>query len=324
MAQNNNSEKKIARARSRKERLAAQAAAEAAQREQEERDRKTQTAIGVAIVAVVAIVALVVGFLVVRNFLPSSSNSSSSASEAYSALQAVKTKPANATKKGGFVISKNGVNKPVANVPTIEDYMDFLCPGCGTMNRAIDETLIKMVKAGQINLEIHPGAYLDSLSNGHKYSTRTASMVSYIADNDPQNVLAFIQALFAEDFQPSESSYKNVTNATLVKLAISSGVKESVAKASISGKYTKWITAVSKYTPLRSALWNVSGSSKGSMTTPTIRINKHYWDLQVLNTASIDYLTGLLKAIGLSSSDVGNSSVLPSIGSTKKPISLTS
>ncbi|RIY27627.1 disulfide bond formation protein DsbA, partial [Bifidobacteriaceae bacterium WP022] len=39
-----------------------------------------------------------------------------------------------------------------AGAPTVATYFDPLCPGCGNFNRTVDETLIKMVEAGQINL----------------------------------------------------------------------------------------------------------------------------------------------------------------------------
>ncbi|RIY29359.1 disulfide bond formation protein DsbA, partial [Bifidobacteriaceae bacterium GH005] len=54
--------------------------------------------------------------------------------------------------QGGILLSKDGYGKQAAGAPTVATYFDPLCPGCGSFNRTVDETLIKMVEAGQINL----------------------------------------------------------------------------------------------------------------------------------------------------------------------------
>ncbi|MFT9281848.1 DsbA family protein [Bifidobacterium sp.] len=298
------------------------AAEEQAEREQLAtiaKERKQQTIIGIIVVAVVVALVAIAGFSVWRANRPVSE---ATVQKSYDAVQSVKTKPADANSKGGFLISKNGLNKKIAKVPTVEIYMDFLCPGCGSFYRSLDPTLTAMEQAGQINLEIYPNAFLDSLSTD-EYSTRTASQVAYIAQNDPDHVLAFIANLFAEDFQPSESSYKAVSNATLQKLAIKSGVPSAIAKKSTAGTYTSWITKISSYTPLRKELWNVSGSNKGQMTTPTVRINGNYWDLVTVESANSDLVSDFLKAVGLEESEIGTSGKLPSIGSTGKPIAIS-
>ncbi|MFT8357518.1 DsbA family protein [Bifidobacterium aquikefiri] len=296
------------------------AAAEQAEREQLAliaKERKQQTIIGIVVVAVVVALVAIAGFSVWRANRPVSE---ATVQQSYDAAQAVKTKPTGANSKGGFLISKDGLNKKIAKAPTVEIYMDFLCPGCGSLNRSLDPTLTAMEQAGQVNLEIYPSAFLDSLSTD-EYSTRTASQVAYIAQNDPDHVLAFIANLFAEDFQPSESAYKAVSDATLQQLAVKSGVPSDVAKKSTAGTYKSWITKISAYTPLRKELWNVSGSNKGQMTTPTVRINQNYWDLVSIESANSDLVSDFLTAVGLQESQIG-SSTLPSIGSNGKPLAV--
>ncbi|MFT8705149.1 DsbA family protein [Bifidobacterium aquikefiricola] len=298
------------------------AAEEQAEREQAAviaKERKQQTIIGIIVVAVVVVLVAIAGFSVWRANRPVSE---ATVQQSYDAAQAVKTKPSGANSRGGFLISKRGLDKKIAKAPTVEIYMDFLCPGCGSLNRTLDPTLTAMEQAGQINIEIYPSAFLDSLTTD-QYSTRTASQVAYIAQNDPDHVIAFIANLFAEDFQPSESDYKAVSDATLQQLAVKSGVPSDVAKKSTDGTYKSWITKISAYTPLRKELWNISGSRKGQMTTPTVRINENYWDLVSIGSANSDLVSDFLKAVGLPESEIGTSGKLPSIGGTGKPIAIS-
>ncbi|MFD0704518.1 DsbA family protein [Alloscardovia venturai] len=308
-----NSEK---RAQSRKERLAARAEAERIAAEQAKRERTIQTAIGVAVVVVLVAVIGTVGYFVGRNMWESSVPTSQRADSLYSKVEAVKNKPKNATKDGGFLLSAKGLNKQISNVPTIDEYMDFICPACGTMNRTTHATIESMVSAGQINFVAHPAAFLNA-SSTDRYSTRSAAFVAYVLDNEPDKGMALIAKLFSTDTQPGEASaYKSVSNADLIKIAQSVGVSDKVAQAAAQGKYEKWIDAISAWDPYREELWNVTGSYKGTMTTPTILINKNYWDYNTLTAKyNTDYVSLLLESIGLTKADVGNSSAKPSIGS---------
>ena len=304
--------------RKRTRRQAEQAAQAQAAAAQQAHDRRQQTMLGVIVILVIVALVAVAGFAIWRSNRPTTA---ADVQKAYETVQNVPNKPKNATDKGGFLISKDGLGKKAAGAPTVEVYMDFLCPGCGQFERTTGSTLNTMVQAGQLNLEIHPLAFLDRLSTD-KYSTRLASMASYIAQHDPEHLLAFISRMYGEDVQPSESDYKPVSDDSLKKQALAAGVSQEVADQSVKGDYTEWINKLSAYTPLRQELWNVSGSAKGQMTTPTVRINGSYWDISDVNAKNIDYVTGIIKSLGLNSSDVGKSGVTPSIGSDGKPIAL--
>lgn len=311
--------KKSSNSANREARLAAQKAQEQAAAEMAARDRRNQTIIGVIVVAVVIALVAVVSFVVYRQTHPVADTKKLDA--AYAKVTAAKTKPAHATKTGGFIISKNGLNKPVAGVPTVESYMDFMCPGCGALERTTGETFASLVNAGQINLEIHPMAFLDSASNRDLYSTRTANIVVELAEKDPNHLLAFISSLFAADFQPDETNYVKVTNEQIRQRLLSVGVSENIATEITDGKYPykDWVAAISAYTPLRPEVWNVSGQLKGSMSTPTIVINGHYWDRNSI-PSDVDQPTAFLKAIGLDASQVGKSGVVPKVGTSKGPL----
>ena len=226
--------------------------------------------------------------------------------------------------QGGILLSKDGYGKQAAGAPTVATYFDPLCPGCGNFNRTVDETLIKMVEAGQINLELHPMSFLDGLSTDH-YSTRVSSAIAYIAsyDNDPKHLLQFINGIFNEKFQPEEGEgYKPVSNKELIKLAKKSGIPNEIASKAFNRQYLKWQLLVNKYTPDRKELWNVSGSNKGSMTTPTVTINDKLLDMNAINEKKMKVLDALLHCIGLDKKQVGVAGQMPKVSDTSFPIAL--
>lgn len=286
--------------------------------EQEARDRKRQTIIGIIVVAVL-VIAIVAVIAVAEHHSSAKNTAEASASEsaAYEALQNVKDKPSHATAEGGFVITKNYDYTKIDGAPTIEDYFDAMCPGCGTLHRKMDAELKSMMEAGQINWELHPNGFLDQLSTDN-YSTRAAAAIAYVAQNDPEHVVDFVMGLYDENFQPSEGeNYQSVSDAAIQKVAKDAGVSDDVASQCTNGEYTEWIEALRVYTPQREITHNVSGSSKGSMTTPTMIINGYYWNLAELTGSDYDDL--ILQAIGLDSSKVGTDT-MPSIGSTGVPL----
>ena len=243
--------------------------------------------------------------------------------EAYSKLKKVSTQPANADDKAGFVISSKGYGQKAEGAPTVSIYMEPLCPGCASVNRQLAPTLVKLMNAGQLNIDLHFLNFQDNKSSDN-YSNRTFNGAIYIAEHDdnPDHLMSYLSNIYAEDFQPGElSNYEPVSNAKLEKQAVNAGVSEDVATAAFSGKneYVKWLTASNNYTILRPELFN----SSGAFSSPTLTINGEYWDLKQLTLADTSMVDGFLKAIGLDSDQMGVEGQMPSIGANKKPISLT-
>ena len=300
-------------------RQAALKAQEEARRLQEAKERRQQTMIGVIVTVVIIAMIALGGFVYWRSHRPVKTQD---LEQARQAVARVKEKPSAANDQGGFLISSQGLNKPVAKAPTVEIYMDFMCPGCGALHRGLDSTLTGLVDAGQINLVIYPMSFMDRLSTDN-YSTRTGTATIYVAQHDPDHLLPFIANLYAKDFQPDESDYHPVSNDKIRQQAIKAGVDPKVADQAVKGHYRAWIKAMDAYTPLRKELWNPSGSNKGQMTTPTVRINGNYWELGNLSRAGLDYSSGLLKALGLDQSKVGIKGAMPTIGASGQPRSLS-
>ncbi|PWG60349.1 DsbA family protein [Bifidobacterium catulorum] len=302
----------------RKAREAAEAAAARAREEQARKDHRIQTIIGAVVVAIVVALVAVIGFNIWKANHPS--QDAGELKDAWSKVEQSSPKPAGTTEKGGFLISKDGLNKPVEGVPTVAVYMDFMCPGCGAMERSLGDTYTSLVESGQINIEIHPMNFMDRYSTD-EYSTRAGNAAIVIAEQDPTHLLPFISRMYAEDFQPSETDYSPVTNEQIKAQAVAAGVKESVAAEATAKtpKYKTWLSAMSTYTPLRQELWNTQGQLKGQMSTPTITVNGKYWNRNAIPTDT-DQKTAFLKAIGLDASSVGKSGKIPSVGTDKGPL----
>ncbi|MCI1218227.1 DsbA family protein [Bifidobacterium crudilactis] len=265
-------------------------------------ERRQQTLIGALVCVLVVALVLVVVFAVVR----SQPQSGTAVDQAYAKLQQVADKPSNATKQGGVLISVDGA--PKKHVPTIEMYLDPLCPACAQVDRALNPTLQKLFEAGQINVDVHAVTFLNRASSD-KYSTRAASSLAYVAEHDPKHAIAFIGELYAEDYLPSESDYTSTGDAQIAQQAVKAGVSQGIAEASVTSGYGSWVDRATTYTIDRTEL--VQNGSSG-FTTPLFRINGHIWERQQIDNA--DLPEAFAKSLGLSVSDVGNAEVLPRIG----------
>lgn len=297
----------------------------------EARERRQQTIVGIVVVIIVMAMLIAVGVTAYQAFYAQQQNNaeqtqierSDKAKKQLKKLGA-KYKPEVVNARGGIFISKLGYNKPVAKAPTVATYFDPLCPGCGNFNREADGVLISMVRAGQINLEIHPMSFLDRISSDN-YSTRVAGAIAYIANNDrnPEHLLQFINNIFAKDFQPEEGDgYKPVSNEKLIEQAKKAGVDDSVASKAFDRQYLEWQNLINKYTPDFVELLNVSGSSKGSMTTPTVTINGKLLDINAASSKNMSILDAILHCIGLNKNQVGVAGQMPKVSDTSSPIAL--
>ena len=240
--------------------------------------------------------------------------------KAYKALQEVAVKPSVADDQGGLTVSAKGVGgrKKVADAPTLEIFMDPMCPWCGKVGRVIDPQLQRMISAGQINVTYNFLNFLDSVSSD-QYSSRVDNALAMVAQEDPDHLPAFAAAVFAADFQPDESSYQAVSDARLADQAVGVGVPRSLADRFAQGTYRPWVDKVNAYSITRKD----AKDAKGEFSTPTIMINGKVWDLTAAakSQGGLEHLDrALLKALGLKSQDVGQQGKMPSIGAQGKAL----
>ena len=242
--------------------------------------------------------------------------------KAYKALQEVTVKPSVADDQGGLTVSSKGVGnkKKVADAPTLEIFMDPMCPWCGKVGRVIDPQLQRMISAGQINVTYNFLNFLDSASSD-QYSSRVDNALAMVAQEDPDHLPAFAAAVFAADFQPNESSYQAVSDARLADKAVGVGVPRALADRFAQGTYRPWVDKVNAYAITRKD----AKDAKGEFSTPTIMINGRVWDLTAAakSQGGLEHLDrALLKALGLKSQDVGHQGKMPSIGAQGKALAV--
>lgn len=145
---------------------------------------------------------------------------------------------------------------------TVDTYIDFMCPICNQFEQTYGQTLQQLSSDGTITLNIHPISILDRQSQGTEYSTRAASAAYCVAVDNPANVLPFVQTLYAN--QPEEGS-TGLTDDQLASYAQQAGASASVASCITDGTYKKYVTAMTRNTPIQ------PGAS--GIATPTIAIN---------------------------------------------------
>ncbi|MDZ5145776.1 DsbA family protein [Microbacterium testaceum] len=145
---------------------------------------------------------------------------------------------------------------------TVDTYVDFMCPICNQFEQSYGPTLDQLAESGEITLNVHPIAILDSRSQGTQYSTRSANAAYCVAVDNSANIPAFVKALYAQ--QPTENT-AGLDNETLAKIATASGASSGVASCITDGTYAKFVTAMTEKTPLQ------PGSSRPA--TPTIVVD---------------------------------------------------
>ncbi|MDF2664155.1 MAG: protein-disulfide isomerase [Microbacterium sp.] len=145
---------------------------------------------------------------------------------------------------------------------TVDTYVDFMCPICNSFEQSYGPTLQSLVDDGTITLNIHPISILDRSSQGTQYSTRSANAAYCVAVDNPANVSAFVKAMYAQ--QPTEGT-SGLDDATIASIATSAGASDAVTSCINDGTYEKYVTAMTRQTPIQSGASGVS--------TPTIVVN---------------------------------------------------
>jgi protein-disulfide isomerase len=201
-------------------------------REKQERERKVRrnVTIGTLGVVVVALVVLLVAVIV----------------------PALWKKP---VASGQYGLTIGAADAPV----TMDIYQDFMCPYCGQFERAQSADIKSLVDAGKVKVVFHVMAFLDSSSNGTKYSSRAADAFVTVAKQQPSAALAFNTALYTD--QPAEGS-NGLTDAQIADLARSAGVSDAVIATFANQPNADFVVKS-----------NQAAFDEGIQSTPTVKIN---------------------------------------------------
>jgi protein-disulfide isomerase len=201
-------------------------------REREERERKVRRTVTFGTLGVV-VIGLVV--LLIAVVVPALSKKAAAA--------------------GSYGLTVGADSAPV----TVDIYQDFICPYCGQFDRAQSADLKSLVDAGSVKVVFHVMNFLDSSSNGTKYSTRAADAFVTVAKQQPSSALAFDTALYTD--QPAEGS-DGLTDAQIADRARSAGVSDSVIATFANQPNLDFVTKS-----------NQAAFDEGIQSTPTVKIN---------------------------------------------------
>ena len=213
----------------------------------------------------------------------------------------VKDTPSFVTSDGAVVITKEGVQKDGKKYDSqntnnvVRDYQDFLCPGCGSVNRMLGTPFRTYLKNGDMILKDYPISILDNDSQGNKYSTRVAAMAYRIAELDPEHYLDFVDFMFSEKIQPDEQGFKNISDEKLESYAIKLGLSKENAKKAIDGKYADYVTSNTKKITADTSLWRTGLTGTKQFMTPIVMVNNKSLDFDQPDTLGPQ----LAKAIGV-------------------------
>jgi protein-disulfide isomerase len=176
----------------------------------------------------------------------------------------------------GIPVQADGSAGPatVAGVPTVEWYFDPICPFCAVFEDVNGDDLRALVAGGEMNFVLRPLSFLDSSSQGTNYSTRAASALVWVAENDPAHALAFAAALMTDI--PAEMT-PGLTDAELADLARAAGVPDGIAAGIADrvamGTYAAWVQAATNAWQADPA----TADSSGTRGAPSVVIDGVLW-----------------------------------------------
>lgn len=254
----------MSRAQSPQERRAAAAETARVMRQQQRAAARRRRVLGLSVlgVAVVALIA-VAAFVLIRHARETSFDDIP--------LAEIEIVPSGALEDGGIPVSAAGVGVLDESVPRVDVYQDFICPGCASFESLNKAMLDELAESGAATVVYHPLATLDGMSMNTQYSTRAASAVALVADQEPESYLAFSESLFAN--QPAENS-TGLTDAEIGSIARTVGVSDGLADDIEAGiartTYGQWV-----YSATQSVLSTSSLASPdyGGFVTPTVAID---------------------------------------------------
>ena len=288
-------------------------AAEIRRQQESTAKRNRFLAIGGAVLAVLVVIGAVV-FVLVQNrqnaarYADAAYGASDSDSGAVVApdLTAVKA-PSTANDSGGIPVSAAGVGKAGDGDTVVQLYFDMQCPVCKSFDTVNSADLQALAEEPGITVVYQPLSFLDSYSQGTRYSNRAANALMTVADQDPDHFVAFMTALYTD--QPAENS-KGLTDDRIAEIATGVGVPSSVTDqftVTASGSYQ--LTDTSGNTTEKTGTWRTfspfvaaaTGAANtgfgGHLSTPTLAIDGTIVSGGPNNVSDVDWTTpGSVKA----------------------------
>ncbi len=218
----------------------------------------------------------------------------------------------NATVKNGVVVGKSA---PV----TVDVFEDFQCPICRQFEQTTRADITAKIKGGTIRVRYHTMAFLDSSSNGNRYSSRAANAALCASDISVDMFVKYHDILYGKDtggkqVQPAENSHGR-TDTQLIGYARQAGVSGdnlTTFQSCTTGELHK---------ALVEAITDNS-SQRGVTGTPTVMVDGK--KLGTVDQASLDAAIASAaakapKSTPASSASVSSASTTPAASTTTTP-----
>jgi protein-disulfide isomerase len=212
------------------------------------------------------------------------------------------TTATNATAANGVVFGK-------AAAATVDVYEDMQCPVCQKFEESVHTSLEADVRANKAQVRYHTMSFLDSASNGHRYSSRAGNAVLCASDESPDIFVKYHDLLFQSSVQPKEGS-SGLTDTQLISYGQQAGMTPDQVTTFTSCVQTE------QHKALVQAITE-KASQRGVTGTPTVFVNGKRIDatLDALNKAIAD----ALKTGPAPSPSVTPSSTAPATGAKTSP-----
>lgn len=164
----------------------------------------------------------------------------------------------NATAANGVVFGKKAA-------ATVDIYEDFQCPHCLAFEQSAGAMLVADARANKAQLRYHTMSFLDSGSNGKRYSSRAANAGICASDVSPDIFVKYHAILFTAAVQPAEGS-NGRTDTQLISYAQQAGMTPDQITTFTACVQTE------QHKALVAAITDAA-SKRGINSTPTIVVN---------------------------------------------------
>lgn len=220
------------------------------------------------IIATLAIIAVV--FLVVTNSVrPQTAGPSNMASDGILIGQDLAAVQTAAIAPG--TTPTPTVRDEASGLISIQIFLDYMCPACGTFEQTNGEQIATLVSSGAATVEIFPFAILDRLSQGTKYSTRAANAAACVANYAPNQFYEFNRLMLDPAIQPDENS-SGLTDEQISEVARQANVEraDTIATCITDQRFAGWVLDAHD----RHVAGPVPNSDVTAVTrTPTVIVN---------------------------------------------------
>ncbi|MDN6122643.1 MAG: DsbA family protein [Brevibacterium sp.] len=220
MAKNNSGDNRRNQARENARQIAAA---------QDKKEKTAKTILYVGIGVVVVVVAAIVGVLIFQQGKPGMAPANYVAGGVSLAKDSTVVQPKQMPEGEESDLPTPADAGAKDDAATVTVFLDFQCPGCKAFEEANAPTLKKLADEGSIVLEYKPVSFLDRMSGGNEYSTRSANLAACVIDSQPEVTEDVFAALYKQ--QPEEQG-NGRTDEELLKVAESAGADTSKKRQS--------------------------------------------------------------------------------------------